>query len=72
MTYYYTIANEDQPVYHDHPDCEQGVRIEHVNRVDTDRVPSGRRRCGICLAQGAYTALPGQRPGTGTEGSARL
>jgi hypothetical protein len=72
MTYYYTIADEDQPVYHDHPDCEQGERIERVNRVDTDKVPYGRRRCGICLAQGTYTVLPEDRAATGGEGLRRL
>jgi hypothetical protein len=65
MRYYYTIADEDPPVYHDHPDCARGERIEQVNRVDTDKVPYGRTRCGICLARGTYTALPEHRAASG-------
>ncbi len=46
--YYYTTNEETPAVYHDNQSCEEGMKIEAKNRIDTDYVPSGRRKCEIC------------------------
>jgi hypothetical protein len=46
--YYYTTSEEDQPVYHNNQNCEEGKKIEQKNRVDTDTVPAGRDLCKEC------------------------
>ena len=46
--YYYTTTPEPKPVYHDNQACEEGLKIESKNRVDTDTLPVGRDHCEEC------------------------
>jgi hypothetical protein len=46
--YYYTTTDEIPAVYHDNQNCEEGRKIKPENRVDTNTIPGGRRRCEVC------------------------
>jgi hypothetical protein len=46
--YYYTTTFEVKPVYHNNQSCEEGLKIEAKNRVDTDSLPAGRTLCEEC------------------------
>lgn len=46
--YYYTTTPEDPAVYHTNQQCDEGLKIEAKNRVDTNIRPTGRRHCEVC------------------------
>jgi hypothetical protein len=46
--YYYTKSVEPKAVYHNNQSCEEGKKIEAVNREDTDTIPAGRSLCEVC------------------------
>ena len=46
--YYYTTTPEDPAVYHTNQECSEGKKIEAKDRVDTDVLPTGRRKCEVC------------------------
>ena len=46
--YYYTTTVEDPAVYHNNQECEEGLKIEAQNRVETNTIPTVRRLCEVC------------------------